>query len=523
MATAINTAEFKNVVAVILLQLLGALLIYFLVLPAWGAFFLIVPTAALLVNPNNQVVKKEQKEASSEERSMLSFTQGLSVDVTKNALSAARVSNAAQQLRHRLNSLLNASKEIEAGTRQMIATEEKSSLHSQEGLESATQVAQSSHTGKVQLEKSIERIHSLSTRATNNNELVIQLEQRSAEIKTITAVIQEIANQTNLLALNAAIEAARAGETGRGFAVVADEVRELADRTARATQDVERMINDIHKHTQAVTVELQSFVTELAESVEWVEDAGEQLDTINQLASTVESQMASIAQGTQSNHQHLDALFIVIEQAHQDIANSTQQTEDLSEQAAELESVTEDISEQLSMVGLSDYHQQVYLLAKQAATNIGEALSAAVNNDEISEADLFDFTYHEIANTEPQKYSTSFDAFADRVLPEIQEPILTQHDGVVFAITATPEGYIPTHNNIFNQPLTGNKEQDFLNNRSKRIFNDKVGQRCGSHTKALLLQTYIRDTGEQMHDLSVPIYVNGKHWGGFRIGYKPEQ
>jgi methyl-accepting chemotaxis protein len=68
--------------------------------------------------------------------------------------------------------------------------------------------------------------------------------------------------------------------------------------------------------------------------------------------------------------------------------------------------------------------------------------------------------------------------------------------------------------------LTGDYETDLVNNRTKRIFNDRTGSRCGSNTKPFLLQTYKRDTGEVMHDLSVPIYVGGKHWGGFRIGYR---
>ena len=58
--------------------------------------------------------------------------------------------------------------------------------------------------------------------------------------------------------------------------------------------------------------------------------------------------------------------------------------------------------------------------------------------------------------------------------------------------------------------------------RIKRLFNDRTGARCGSHQQALLLQTYTRDTGELMHDLSVPIMVKGRHWGGLRLGYKPE-
>ena len=63
---------------------------------------------------------------------------------------------------------------------------------------------------------------------------------------------------------------------------------------------------------------------------------------------------------------------------------------------------------------------------------------------------------------------------------------------------------------------------DLVRSRSKRLFNDRTGIRCGTHTENMLLQTYRRDTGEIMHDLSVPIYVNGKHWGGFRLGYRPD-
>lgn len=84
-------------------------------------------------------------------------------------------------------------------------------------------------------------------------------------------------------------------------------------------------------------------------------------------------------------------------------------------------------------------------------------------------------------------------------------------------------GYFPTHNKCFDQPLTGNYDVDLVKSRSKRIFNDPTGIRCGSHTESFLLQTYKRDTGEIMHDLSVPIYVGGKHWGGFRVGFAAEK
>ena len=177
-------------------------------------------------------------------------------------------------------------------------------------------------------------------------------------------------------------------------------------------------------------------------------------------------------------------------------------------------------------------------VAQTGAKIMGEILENVVENKIYSEDELFNDTLipiplkpeiiplyrniplDKINDIQKYHYKTGLDTYLDTLIVPIQDEFFKDPQ-LVFAVLSDNNGYTPSHNTIYNKPLTGDYDKDNKESRAKRIFyDDKVAKNT---TKDYIKEVYHRDTGEKMWKISSPVFVNGRHWGSFRIGFSMEK
>lgn len=448
------------------------------------------------------------------------FINKIGSEIDHIMIGAAETSFFVDSIKNKIAQDVQAANGIVAGSEQNASTTEQIAANAERASQVAAEVRTESVAGRAEVNRGLEQIGKARDDAQAASEMMRVLQEKSRRIHGITEVISEIAARTNLLALNAAIEAARAGEHGRGFAVVAGEVRQLAQRTKEATDDIGSMVRAINVEAERAAGGMQALSGKVMEASQNVARVHEFLGNIERAASTSEEEIQQIARASREHVETTHRIAAAILEIRDGMLETDTELPRVAASAMALSERAEVVYDAIAESGADTQHDSIRMIATKAAHQIGRIFDEAIVAGRITREALFDRHYQPLPNTSPPKHTTQFDAFTDRVLPTMQEAILDAMPQLAYAGAVDDNGYFPTHNKKFSQALTGNYDVDLVNNRTKRIFSDRTGKRCGSNTKPFLLQTYKRDTGEVMHDLSVPIYVGGKHWGGFRIGYR---
>ncbi|MFA7402373.1 MAG: methyl-accepting chemotaxis protein [Pelobacteraceae bacterium] len=408
---------------------------------------------------------------------------------------------------------------VAASSEEMAQTihEVTENTHRAASLSSAVDTA--ANSGMAVVEETWNCMQQISSSVNNTLVIIRELEAASTHIGEMVVLIEDIADQTNLLALNASIEAARAGDAGKGFAVVASEVKGLAEKTTASTREIKRVVANIQKTSRSAADMIGNESVLVQTGLAKAEEARNSLENIKNHANESRLMIEQIATASEEQNATTNHISEMIHLVSRSAGETNTMMQKTSDAFATFSDVVEQIYGSVGKFSVGNYHDTVKGYIREMEVQVLAAIEQALKDRTITLESLFDRNYVPIPNTTPQKYTTKFDSFFDKVISPIQESIVNRDSKVLFAICVDNNGYLPCHNLRFTKPLTGDPEIDKNNNRTKRMFNDRTGIRCARNTEGFLLQTYSRDTGEILNDMSKPLVISNRHWGGIRIGY----
>lgn len=449
-------------------------------------------------------------------RDLVEQIRKMGIDI---ALDSTRVAKSVFDTRSKTTAQGQISDEVALASNEANTAIAEIAQNTQYVAERTTKNLNTAHSSQSELMDVRDKIKRINDIVESFRSTVDDLSTSSKNILSIVNIINGISEQTNLLSLNATIEAARAGEHGKGFAVVAEEVRELSRRIKPATEEISQNINamvTIVHRTQEETRQILEYSQDTDRVVTTATDNFDQMIADFETANDQLVKIAAAIEELSTNNSDVTDKVNRINALSQEIAQDMNTS---AESVDTLNTVTERMLEMVARfrTGQGKF-DQVLGFAAQARDEFQTRIQTLKDQG----SNVFDSNYKPVPGTSPQKYVTTYSDAYVRAMQSLVDGKQGELKGLIYCLAIDRNGYLPVHHAAFSKSMTGDPAKDLLYSRHQRIYqNNRTEQRRCSHTEPILLQTYMRDTGEILNDLSMPIMIDGKHWGAMIMGFDP--